>query len=119
MRKLALLVPLILAATSCQTPMTWEGSGSGLTEQQRALGIKDVAALNRDYETRAYFRNLRRRMDGTSNAFARDLNSIQSSFGRHFLNYSEDDPYVNHPTDQTSLGHLGRFGLTFVGSVFR
>ncbi len=118
MRKLVLLVPLLLATTACQG-FTWKGQGAGLTEEQSSLGVRDVDSLAREYETRTYFAGLRRRMDGTTNAFARDLASIQSSFGRHFLNYSAGDPYVNYPTDMTSLGHLGRFTTTFVGSIIR
>lgn len=118
MRKLALLVPLLLATTACQG-FTWHGQGSGVTEQQAALGIKSVSELASDYESRTYYRGLRRRMDGRANAFGRDLSSIQSSFGRHFLNYSEDDPYVNYPSNSSSLGHMGRFTTTFVGSLFR
>ena len=118
MRKLVLLLPLILSAVSCQG-FTWEGQGAGLTDAQRAAGVKDLNALAREYETRTYFAGLRRRLDGRANAFGRDLASIQSSFGRHFLNYSESDPYVNYPSSTTSLGHLGRFSTTFVGSLFR
>ena len=118
MRKLALLLPLILATTACQG-FTWQGQGAGLTDEQRALQVKDIDALAREYDTRTYWAGLRRRMDGRSNAFGRDLNNIQQTFGRHFLNYSVDDPYVNYPSDRTTLGHLGRFGSTFVGSLLR
>lgn len=118
MRKLALLVPLILATTACQG-FTWRGQGSGLTDEQAALGVKDIDALAREYDTRTYWAGLRRQMDGRSNAFRRDLANVQSAFGRHFLNYSADDPYVNYPTDRTSAGHLGRFTTTFFGSLVR
>ena len=118
MRKLALLVPLLLTMTACQG-FTWAGRGSTLTDEQIALGIKEVGTLAAEYDTRAYFSGLRRRLDGRANAFGRDLGNIQRTFGRHILNYSESDPYVNYPTDTTSVGHLGRFTTTFIGSLFR
>ena len=57
---------------------------------------------------------VRRRADGRSNAFGRDLASIQSTIDRHFFNYSSDDPYVNVETNTSSGGHLLRFGTTLL-----
>src|SRR5690606_9591096 len=90
MRTLALLL------TICFLPacnITWKGQGSGLTSEQRQADIKDVDSLASAYETNQYFKDLRRRQMGRSNAFGRDLRSIGVTIDRHFFNYSETDPY--------------------------
>lgn len=115
MRKLARILPLVLLG-ACSS-FTWQGQGGSLTQREKELGLRDVAALAGEYDTEAYWRNQRRRIDGQVNAFSRDLDSVRSTFARHFLNYSESDPYVNHETDRTYLGEIGRFGVSTVGTI--
>lgn len=107
------LVLSLLALCSCSS-FTWKGQKSGLSEDEKRRGLEDFTALTRQYETETYFRRLRARADGRANAFGRDLSSIQETVDRHFFNYSPDDPYVNHPTEVGVLGHMGRFGTTFL-----
>lgn len=117
MRKLALVLTLAPLMAACST-FGWQGQGGGnLSEEQKDRGIKDVRALSAAHETETFFRSVRRRNDGRSNAFGRDLNHIQDFFDRHFWNYSPDDPYVNYPSDTTKFEHLGRFGLTMASGV--
>jgi len=76
-----------------------------------------VQTLSTAHDTETFFRGLRRRNDGRSNAFGRDLMKIQDFIDRHFWNYDPNDPYVNYPSDTTTFEHLGRFGLTTITSV--
>ena len=108
-----LLVLSFLALASCGS-FTWEGQKAGLSEDEAQRGIQDFSALARQYETETYFRSVKRRGDGRANAFGRDMQAIQDTIDRHFFNYSTDDPYVNHATETGILGHLGRFGTTFL-----
>ncbi|MFK7743206.1 MAG: hypothetical protein AB8H80_23020 [Planctomycetota bacterium] len=115
MRKLALVLAL-LPATACST-FGWESQGSELTQEQKESGIRSVAALANEYETRTFFRGVRRRSDGRNNAFGRDLMGITRFLDRHIWNYDENDPYVNFPSRTTKLEHIGRFGLNTVSSL--
>ncbi|MBL8753627.1 MAG: hypothetical protein JNK15_10020 [Planctomycetes bacterium] len=115
MRKLAIVLTLLPLA-ACST-FGWEGQGGGVTAEQRARGIKDVAALSSEYNQQNFYRQVRRRSDGRNNAFGRDLMSIQDFMDRHLWNYNANDPYVNYPSDTTKLEHVGRFGLTTVSSL--
>ena len=115
MRKLALAL-LLYPLAACST-FGWEGQGTRLTEEEKKRGLKEVATLNNDYDTQAFFSGLRRRSDGRNNAFGRDLMSISDFFDRHFWNYDVNDPSVNYPSNTTKFEHVGRFGLTVVSSV--
>ena len=116
MRKLAFAV-LLLPLAACQS-FTWSGhDNAGLSEEQRARGLKDITSLASAYETEAFFRDVRRRSDGRNNAFGRDLMAIQDFIDKHFWNYDKDDPAVNYPSDTTKLEHLGRFTLVTVTSL--
>jgi hypothetical protein len=112
MRTLALA--LSLAALCSCTSFTWQGQKAGLSSDEALRGVEDFAALTRKYETETYFRRLSRRQDGRANAFGRDLAHIQETIDRHFFNYSVDDPYVNFETETGVLGHMARFGTTFL-----
>jgi hypothetical protein len=114
MRKLALVLVLLPALAGCKS-FTW-GSQTTLTPEQKALGIQDVDTLSDSYDTENFFRGVRRRSDGRSNAFARDLAKITDFVDRHFWNYDVNDPAVNYPTNTTKLEHLGRFGLSTLTS---
>lgn len=115
MRKLALVLTLLpLAACSS---FGWEGQGAGLSKDQKNRGIKDVSSLSSEYSSQRFFRDVRRRSDGRNNAFGRDLMAIQDFTDRHLWNYNRNDPYVNYPSDTTSLEHLGRFGLSTVSTL--
>ena len=109
MRKFALVLALLPFA-ACQS-FTWRGHGSGLSSEQKDLGIKDITALSNEYETESFFRGVRRRQDGRNNAFGRDMMRIQDFIDRHFWNYDVNDPYVNFPSDTTKFEHFGRFLL--------
>ncbi len=115
MRKLALVLTLLPLA-ACST-FSWDGQGGGLTKEQKARGMRDVASLSNDFETQSFFRSVRRRSDGRNNAFGRDLMNIQDFFDRHFWNYDQNDPNVNFPSNTTKLEHVGRFALTTVSSL--
>ena len=115
MRKFAFAL-VLLPLAACQN-FTWTGHGTGLTEEQRNSGIKDVTALSNQYETESFFRGVRRRSDGRNNAFGRDLMAIQSFIDRHFWNYDENDPSVNYPSSTTKLEHIGRFTLVTATSL--
>ncbi len=115
MRKLALVLTLLPLA-ACST-FGWEGQGAGVTKDQKARGIKDVAALSNEYNSQQFFREVRRRSDGRNNAFGRDLMAIQDFIDRHVWNYDVNDPYVNYPSNTTKLEHIGRFGLMTLSSV--
>lgn len=96
---------------SCNS-FTWRGQSSDVPATDASRGIKDVPTLTKDYETAKFFSGLRRRMDGRSNAFARDLDSITTTIDRHFFNYSVDDPYVNFPTEYGPVDHSLRTAVT-------
>lgn len=115
MRKLALAV-MLMPLCACSS-FGWEGRGGGVTEDQKARGLQDVASLAGDYETEAFYRGVRRRMDGRNNALGRDLTSIQDFIDRHVWNYNKNDPYVNYPSDTTSLGQFARFGISTVATL--
>ena len=112
MRKLALVLTLLPLA-ACST-FVWEGQGAGVTKDQTDRGIKDVAALSNEYNSQAFFREVRRRSDGRNNAFGRDLMGITDFIDRHIWNYNYNDPSVNYPSDTTKIEHLGRFTLMTV-----
>ena len=115
MRKLALVLTLLpLAACSS---FGWEGQGTSVTEDQKKRGIKDVASLSSEYNSQAFFRDVRRRSDGRNNAFGRDMMAITDFMDRHLWNYNANDPYINYPSDTTKFEHLGRFGLMTLTSV--
>ncbi len=103
-----LLLCLLPLLPSC-ADFTWQGRGAGITDDQRARSIQDVDSLARDYQTRKYYRDLKRRRSGRSNAFGRGLEQISATIDRHFFNYSMDDPYVNFESDLTMPDHLLRF----------
>lgn len=108
MRKLLLVLPMFVLAMSCQN-FTWQGQGSGLSQDENARGLKDIHQLAQKYETTRYWSRVRQRHDGRVNAFGRDLASIQNTIDRHLFNYSSLDPYVNYPSDSSIPGELGRF----------
>lgn len=110
MRTLALLA-LICFLPACS--ITWKGGGLGVTQEQQKADIQDVYALSNAYELNAYFANQRRRSMGRANAFGRDLVAIQNTIDRHFFNYSESDPYINHETDTYLLDHLHRYTVDY------
>lgn len=96
---------------------TWRGQSGDLSGTDASRGLKDVATLTKDYETARFFTGLRRRMDGRSNAFNRDLESLTSTIDRHFFNYSADDPYVNFPTEYGPIDHTLRTAVTTVAPL--
>lgn len=108
MRQLALLLPAAFLMASCSS-FVWEGRGKGVTEQQMRDGIPDITKMSDDYNDRAYWRSVRRRKDGRTNAFGRDLDKITDFIDRHLFNYSKHDPSVNFPTDSTMLDHSFQF----------
>jgi len=116
MRKIALALSILPLFAGCSS-FGWAGHGGSLSDEQRRNGLKDVQTLSTAHDTETFFRGLRRRNDGRSNAFGRDLMKIQDFIDRHFWNYDPNDPYVNYPSDTTTFEHLGRFGLTTITSV--
>ncbi len=107
-----LLLGLLVSFPSC---ITWKGAGvSSLSADQKVRGIQDVDTLARNYQTDKYFSGVRHRYTGRSNAFGRGLGDIQSTFDRHFWNYSINDPYVNYPSNLTVSDHTLRFLGSFV-----
>ena len=115
MRKLALVLALMPFA-ACST-FTWEGQGTGVTQEQQARGIKDVGTLASEYQKRSFYNSVRRRSDGRNNAFGRDLMKITDFIDRHLWNYDANDPYINYPSRTTKLEHIGRFSLHTVAGV--
>jgi len=113
MRKLFLVLPLFVLTMSCQN-FTWQGQGSGLSQDEDARGLKDIHELVREYETNRYWSKVRQRRDGRVNAFARGLASMQDTIDRHLFNYSPLDPSVNYPTDNSIPGEFGRFAVSTV-----
>jgi hypothetical protein len=109
MRKFALVLSL-LPLVGCQS-FTWHGHGTGLTAEQKELGLKDITALSQEYDSAAFFRGVRRRSDGRNNAFGNGLMGVQDFIDRHFWNYDKNDPAVNYPSNTTKLEHFGRFML--------
>jgi hypothetical protein len=99
--------------TSCSS-FSWKGQGSEVTPADASRGLKDVPTLTKDYETQKFFAGVRRRMDGRSNAFSRDLDNITATIDRHLFNYSVDDPYVNFPTEYDILDHSMRTAVKTV-----
>ena len=116
MRKLALVLTLLPLA-GCSNFLNWKGQGAGVSKEQKERGIRDVGALSSEYQSKHFYREVRRRSDGRNNAFGRDLMSIQNFFDRHIWNYDQNDPTVNYPSDTTKLEHVGRFGVGIVTSV--
>ena len=100
MRKFALLVPLVLALGAC-SQFTWESRGAGLSDDAATLGVEDVRTLAAQYSTERKWRDVRRTMDGRTNALIRDLGTFWSAIDRYLFNYSPNDPYVNFETDET------------------
>ena len=115
MRTLALSL-LLLPLAACSS-FTWQGHGTDLTQEQKELGVKDIAQLSSAYEAESFYRALRRRNDGRSNAFGLNLMKMQDFIDRHFWNYDVNDPYINYPSKTTKLEHLGRFTLYVTTSV--
>ena len=97
--KSGLGLSLVLALGACSS-FSWQGRNANLSEQEAALGLKDVATLQAEFNKERRWNNLSRTIDGRTNALARDLDNIWSSIDRHLFNYSRTDPYVNHETDQ-------------------
>lgn len=109
---LALSASVALLA-SCSS-FTWRGQASEASAADASRGLKDMATLTTDYETEKFFAGVRRRMDGRSNAFSRDLDNITATLDRHFFNYSTDDPYVNFPTEYGPVDHTLRTAVKTV-----
>lgn len=108
----ALAIVSLALLSSCA--FSWKGQSSEVSAQDASRGLKDVPTLTKQYETQKLFAGLRRRMDGRSNAFARDMDSIVSTLDRHMFNYSADDPYVNFPTEYSILDHSLRTAVKVV-----
>jgi hypothetical protein len=102
-----------LSLAACSS-LSWKGRET--TSNTNPEGV-DPRALANGYESRAFYSDVRRRMDGRSNAFGRDMLKIVDFIDRHFWNYDADDPYVNYSTDTTWFQQLGRFTLYEVSSV--
>lgn len=115
MRQLALAISF-LSLAACSS-FTWRGHSAGLTDEQREAGLKDTSALATKYESSRFYSDVRRRSDGRTNAFGRDLLKIVDFIDRHFWNYDANDPYVNYPTETTWFEQLGRFTLYEATSV--
>lgn len=98
MRKFALLIPLALALGACGS-FTWQNRGPA--DPNGAVGMQDVGTLAAQYANERKWRDVRRTMDGRTNALVRDLAAISSTIDRHLFNYSATDPYVNYETDET------------------
>jgi hypothetical protein len=105
-RSKLVLAPLAFLFASCN--VTWQGQSAGVSPEAAERGIKDVAYLSRQYETESYFRRMRQRFDGLSNAFNRDLSHMTDTIDRHFFNYTISDPYVNYQSPLSPGDHLGR-----------
>ncbi len=97
--KTGLVLSMVLALGACRS-FSWQGRNANLTEQEAALGLKDVATLQAEFNKERRWSTLSRTIDGRTNALARDLDNIWSTIDRHLFNYSRTDPYVNHETDQ-------------------
>ncbi len=108
MLRILSVVTLAFLCGSCK----WEGAGSGVTEKEYQVGLRDVDSLVAEYESKRYWADIRRRRDGRSNAFGRDLDRIVQTIDRSFLNYSWSDPYVNYKTETGALERFGRFVVT-------
>lgn len=85
------LMGLLLVGLSCNT-FSWKGSGGGVDLEAAALGVKDVAALEREYDTQRYWSFWRRDLGGHWDAVLSGLHNFHESFDRHFLNYDWDTP---------------------------
>lgn len=108
MRILApVLILGLLTLPSCS--LSWKGREPVTS---RSGKIQSVEELSANYNTRKYFRDLRRRYTGRSNAFAAGLEQINATLDRHFFNYSLDDPYLNYESDLTWSDHVLRFAGT-------
>ncbi|MFO1052338.1 MAG: hypothetical protein U1F36_09005 [Planctomycetota bacterium] len=98
MRKIALILPLITLFGACST-YTWTGQNSGVSEEAAAMGLKDVATLEREYQNERSWAELRQSMDRRTNALTNGFASIWSTIDRHMFNASAGDPSIDYPTD--------------------
>jgi hypothetical protein len=115
MRTLALSL-LLLPIAACSN-FSWKGHGGSLTEEQKELGIRDVAQLATAYENESFYRGLRRRNDARSNAFGRNLMKMQDFIDRHFWNCDPNDPSVHYPSETSMFEHVGEFLLVTGTSI--
>ena len=99
MRKLALILPLTLVLGACQN-FTWQGQNAGLSQEDAAMGLKDVATLEREYQNERSWSELRRSIDRRTNALTSGFASVWTTFDRHLFNASPGDPSIDYPTDQ-------------------
>lgn len=109
MRKFALIVLLAFLLGACRN-FTWQNR-AGMSPEARQMGLQDVSTLATEYANERKWRDVRRIMDGRTNALARDFASFWAVIDRHFFNYSPTDPYVNFETDEnfysTTVHSLG------------
>ena len=99
MLKRASILSLALLLGAC---FIWSGQ-EGVSQEQAELGVKPVSTLQAEYESQKAWGDVRRRVDGLTNSLQRDLGGIFVTIDRHFFNYSPNDPYVNHPTNENYL----------------
>jgi hypothetical protein len=100
------LAPLVFLFASCN--MTWQGQSANVPPELAERGFKDTAYLARQYDTETYFRHMRQRIDGRSNAFSSGMAAIRDTIDRHFFNYTAGDPYTNYGSTLSSGERLGR-----------
>lgn len=96
MRKLALVL--------CLLPI-----GACASSGSSSVTLSGVRKMSADYRSSVHYQAMRRRSDGLSNAFGRDLGSIQSFIDRHVWNYDANDPMVNQPAEVGRVGHTVGF----------
>ncbi len=86
---------LLLGGVSCQS-FTWTGRGGQVDPEAAARGVKDVKALEREYETQRYWAFWRRNLQGKWDSFWSGLHEIHRSVDRHVFNYDWDDPKTRY-----------------------
>ena len=105
-RSKLVLAPLVLLFASCN--MTWQGQSANVPPELAERGFKDTEYLARQYDTETYFRQMRQRIDGRSNAFSSGMDAIRDTIDRHFFNYTASDPYTNYGSTVSTSERLGR-----------
>ena len=98
MRTLARILPLTLLLGACSS-FTWQGQNAALSKEAAALGLKDVATLEREYQNERSWSELRRSVDRRTNALTAGFASIWSTMDRHMFGATPGDPSIDYPTD--------------------
>jgi hypothetical protein len=84
------LLGCLLLSASCG--LTWTGRSDTVEAEAAERGVKDVGALEAEYESQRYWGFWRRNLSGKWNSFLDGLHHAHESFDRNFMNYSWNDP---------------------------